>query len=24
MAQHPIREDQRVPIPGLFAWLVRR
>jgi len=24
MAQHPIREDQRAPIPGLFAWLVRR
>lgn len=24
LARHPIREDQRVPIPGLFAWLVRR
>lgn len=24
MAEHPIREDQREPIPGLFAWLVRR
>lgn len=24
MAEHPIREDQRQPIPGLFAWLVRR
>lgn len=22
-AQHPVREDQGVPIPGLFAWLVR-
>ena len=21
---HPIREDQRVAIPGLFAWLVKR
>jgi predicted TPR repeat methyltransferase len=21
---HPIREDQRTPIPGLFAWLCRR
>jgi predicted TPR repeat methyltransferase len=24
MAEHPIREDQRRPIAGLFAWLVRR
>ena len=23
-AEHPIREDQRTPIPGLFAWLARR
>lgn len=23
-ARHTIREDQRVPIPGLFAWLVKR
>jgi predicted TPR repeat methyltransferase len=23
-AEHPIREDQRTPIPGLFAWLSRR
>jgi predicted TPR repeat methyltransferase len=23
-AEHPIREDQRTPIAGLFAWLVRR
>jgi predicted TPR repeat methyltransferase len=23
MAQHPIREDQRQPIAGLFAWLVK-
>jgi predicted TPR repeat methyltransferase len=23
-AEHPIRDDQRAPIPGLFAWLVRR
>ena len=23
-ADHPIREDQRTPIPGLFAWLIRR
>jgi predicted TPR repeat methyltransferase len=22
--RHPIREDQQRPIPGLFAWLVRR
>lgn len=22
-AEHPIREDQGLPIPGLFAWLVR-
>lgn len=24
MAEHAIREDQRAPIAGLFAWLVRR
>jgi predicted TPR repeat methyltransferase len=24
LQRHPIREDQRQPIPGLFAWLVRR
>lgn len=24
VAPHPIREDQQRPIPGLFAWLVRR
>lgn len=23
-SEHPIREDQRTPIPGLFAWLSRR
>ena len=23
-AEHPIRKDQGAPIPGLFAWLVRR
>lgn len=23
-AEHAIREDQRIPIPGLFAWLIRR
>lgn len=23
-ADHPIREDQRTPIAGLFAWLIRR
>ena len=23
-AEHPIRKDQGTPIPGLFAWLVRR
>ena len=23
-AEHPIREDQRTPIPGLFAWLIRK
>ncbi|HWI81786.1 class I SAM-dependent DNA methyltransferase [Ramlibacter sp.] len=22
-AEHPIREDQGLPIPGLFAWLIR-
>ncbi len=22
--QHPIRDDQGQPIPGLFAWLTRR
>jgi predicted TPR repeat methyltransferase len=21
---HPIRDDQRTPIPGVFAWLIRR
>ena len=24
MARHPIREDQRTPIPGLYTWLVKR
>ena len=24
IARQPIREDQRVPIPGLYVWLVRR
>ena len=24
VARHAIREDQQQPIPGLFAWLVRR
>lgn len=23
-SEHPIRDDQRTPIPGLFAWLRRR
>ncbi|MDF2463097.1 MAG: hypothetical protein K0Q43_1332 [Ramlibacter sp.] len=23
VSQHPIREDQRVPIPGLYFWLTR-
>jgi predicted TPR repeat methyltransferase len=24
VSQHPIREDQRVPVPGLYFWLTRR
>jgi predicted TPR repeat methyltransferase len=24
MSEHPIREDQRKPIPGLYVWLVKR
>jgi predicted TPR repeat methyltransferase len=23
LERHPIRQDQQVPIPGLFAWLTR-
>jgi predicted TPR repeat methyltransferase len=23
-SEHPIREDQRTPVPGLFAWLTKR
>lgn len=23
-SEHPIRDDQRTPIPGLFAWLTKR